>query len=642
MRSFINFFVSLALLLVTATPVVSQDKSPISLSADDIVVRWRNAVHAENQMSSKLAVLASESNRDGIGGRVEEWVTPSSEYRSTTKRDYDDGEIVVTPQFAKRRDRNGFVRTVQGKELGRLQTEIFEKSVITFGPPKQMGTLISQGVSQSDDKKMYLLRVTPPSGALMTWYIDAATWLPVKSVRPGDDTEITTTHEEWAQTSEIRTPHRVDVSETDAPDYQWRQVSLRYESRVMSGTFEAPKPGPPDAFLQPGAPSIPFTLESSHIVFKAQLNGHEPIGFLLDTGADENAINSSRLSEFGLKTYGKSMTTGGGGSAEYDYATGATLTLPGVELRNQHVAVLDQTGLERALGIPLGGLLGYDFISRFVVEIDYQNKLLTLHDPKTWVYSGRGYVVPVTFDDGIPFTDGVISVGAKTNIPAYFVLDFGAQETMTLTSPFVKANDLLNLAQTNAYVNRPAGLENQFFSQNNVRGHIDRLVLGKLVEQSIPVNLSVNVKGAYASTNFSGTIGESLFRRYHVFLDYARNRIIYEPTADAQLPFPERKTYGLTIIASGADLHTYTVTAVRPGSQAEADGFKKGDIISGLNGKRAMQFTLAELREQLTHEGESWDVEVSRASDKLTIPVRIRLVSLDKVSDVGGGTSEKR
>lgn len=370
-------------------------------------------------------------------------------------------------------------------------------------------------------------------------------------------------------------------------------------------------------------------MESAHIVFKAKLNGSEPIGFLLDTGADENVINAPDLAKFGLKTYGKTIATGGGGSAEYDYAAGATFTIPGAELHNQHVSVIDQTGLERALGVPLGGLLGYDFISRFVIEIDYQKNLLTLHDPKTWSYSGNGYVVPVTFDNGIPFTDGVISVGGKT-IPAYFAIDFGAQETMTLTSPFVKANDLVKLAQTNAYVNRPAGLENQFFSQTNVRGHIDKLELGKLVEHSIPVNMSVNTHGAYASTNFSGTIGQGIYRRYHVFLDYARNRVIFEPTAETESPFPERKTYGLSLLASGADLHTFTVTAVREGSQAEKDGFKKSDVISALNGKPAAQFTLRELRDELTHEGERCELGIRRGGEGLTIPVQIILVSVDR------------
>lgn len=129
-------------------------------------------------------------------------------------------------------------------------------------------------------------------------------------------------------------------------------------------------------------------MASAHIIFKASLNGRPPIWWLLDTGADQEVINSTRVKSFGLTMYGKTVTSGGGNSAEYDYATGATFTLPGVPLRNQHVATIDETGLERALGIPLGGLLGYDFISRFVVEIDYEKKSITLHDPATWQFSG--------------------------------------------------------------------------------------------------------------------------------------------------------------------------------------------------------------------------------------------------------------
>lgn len=622
MRRIFSLFAWAAL----AAPGYSQNQQLVVPSAQALLANWRRAVNADKAEHSQLAVLSSESNEDGIPGKVDEWITTVQNYRKRTKREYDDGELVVTDKFAKRRDWNGFVRDVQGRELSRLKTQMFEKRAIVFGPPAQMP---EAAVSLSDDKKSYQLRMTPPGGAPMTWVVDATTWLPEMSTRPGDDTEITTTYGDWGETNGVRTPRKVKVSETDKPDYEWKQVSLRFEKSLPEGAFEAPQPGPADAFLQADAPPIPFTMEASHIVFKARLNGREPIGFILDTGADENVINTPRLAEFGLKTYSGTTATGGGGSAEYDYATGATFTMPGVELRNQHVAAIDQSGLERALGIKLGGLLGYEFISRFVVEIDYEKKLMTLHDPRSWSYSGNGYIVPLTFDDGIPFTDGAISVGPKQNIPAYFVIDFGAAETMTLTSPFVKANDLVRLAQTNAFVNRPA-LDNQFFSQNNVRGHIDRLALGKLLEQSIPVNMSVNVKGAYASTNFSGTIGQGIFSRYHVFLDYARNRAIFEATAEASKPFSERKTYGLSLLASGADLHTYTVTAVRPGSQAEKDGFRKADVISELNHKPASDFTLSELREKLTREGDSCDVGILRVNEKLTIPVQIKLVSLDR------------
>src|SRR5262249_28906949 len=160
-----------------------------------------------------------------------------------------------------------------------------------------------------------------------------------------------------------------------------------------------------------------------------------------------------------------------------------------------------------------------------------------------WNYSGNGLIVPVVFDEGIPFTNGSISVGVK-EIPVYVVLYFGAMETMTLTSPFVESNDLLKLAMTNSTVNKPYVMEKQFFAHTNVRGHIDQLSVGPLHEQSIPINLSRNTSGAYASKNFSGTVGQGIYHRYHTFVDYFRNRVIFERTDETSKPFPGRQTYG--------------------------------------------------------------------------------------------------
>jgi hypothetical protein len=157
--------------------------------------------------------------------------------------------------------------------------------------------------------------------------------------------------------------------------------------------------------------TLPFTLEGNHIILQAQVNGRPAIGFILDTGDDHETINTPRLASFGLSDYGGIHTEGGGGPAEMSFANGATFTFPGVELRNQHVSVLEQSGLERALGIPLGGILGYDFLSRFVVEIDYQANTLKLHKPDGWRYAGKGAIIPITFDDGgIPYFDVLLSV----------------------------------------------------------------------------------------------------------------------------------------------------------------------------------------------------------------------------------------
>ena len=609
------------LLLSFAAPLSHTQQSTIN--ASQVVARWRTAVHSGKV--SRSAVIMAVSTEDGIPGTVQDWIS-NTDFRREVQRNFDESQLLLTKQRKERRDWNGWVRKVEGQELERFTTGVNEERVIAFGPPQEMG---SAEVSESSDHSAYLLRYKPEGGWTTTWYIDAKTFLPLKSVRPGEDSEITTTYSDWRNAAGLMTPYHAVVAETDKLAYEWNCKTVQHKSTLSKEAFAPLVPGPSDQTLAPNAPPIPFTMEANHIVFNVSVNGRPPIGFLLDTGADQNVINSTRLEEFGLKTYAKTTTTGGGNSAEYDYAAGATFTLPGVELRNQHVSTIDQTGLERALGVKFGGILGYDFISRFVIDIDYENQRITLHDPGTWKYSGTGVMVPVIFDNGIPHAHGSIGVPTKPEIPAYFVVDFGAAETATLTSPFVKSNDLTRLAQTNTIVNRPAGLESQFFAQNNVRGNLQRLSIGHLTVNNVPVNMSVNTKGAYASTNFSGTVGETIYSRYHCYLDYSNYRIILEPTPEAKKPFPERETYGLTLLASSADLHTYTVAAVRPGSPAEADGFEKGDVISGEDGRNASEFTLRELRDSLSHAGQHHVFDVQRSGERSTKNLDVRLVSIE-------------
>jgi S1-C subfamily serine protease len=85
----------------------------------------------------------------------------------------------------------------------------------------------------------------------------------------------------------------------------------------------------------------------------------------------------------------------------------------------------------------------------------------------------------------------------------------------------------------------------------------------------------------------------------------------------------------IMLLASGADLHTYTIVAVRPGSPAEADGFQRGDVISGEDGKNASEFALRELRDSLSHAGKHHTLDVQRGGERQTTNVVVRLVSIE-------------
>jgi len=621
MRSTRLILLSLTL-AVTSIAAPSLAQSP---SAPSIIQAWRHAVGTSPRQGALHQRFTAKE--EDVPATVDQWITPSGSLRRRTVRELDSNELLVTPTIAQTRDWNGFVRYLDGTELARLRSQAFIVAALAFGPPAAMDRAT---LTPTSEPHCVALIFTPSHGISIKWIIDQDTSLPIQTVIRGDEAELVTAYSDWQRSGGVFTPEHIVVTEKDKPDSDYRIAVPPQLQPAGASAFAPLKQNSSDVIMAAPSVKLPFTMEANHIILQAQVNGHAPIGFLVDTGDGHESINTPRAAAFGLSSYGSTASYGGGNLAQFSLASGATFTFPGIELHNQHVDLLDQTGLEKALGLPLGGILGYDFLSRFIVEIDYDAKIMTFHKPSDWHYTGHGAAVPITFDNGIPFFEAQISVPTQPAIPAHMVMDFGAADTMTFTSPFVRDRNLIQLAGTDTRTIKAAGLENQFFAQSNMRGHIDMFRLGGLVAHSIPVSLSANTSGAYSDDTFAGTVGEGIYTRYHVFLDYPHHRAIFEPTAKTSAPFPERKTYGLTLIADGDDLHTFLVTAIRAGSPAEEDGFLKGDIISGIDDQPATTFTLAQLRDALLRTGETHDFDILRAGKQISIISTVAVVSIDQ------------
>ena len=616
------------LILLSLTLAIANIAAPSlaqSSSVPSIIQAWRHAVGTSPHQGTLHQRFTGKE--EDIPVTVDQWITPSGILRRDTVREFDSNELLVTPAIAQSRDWNGFVRYLDGIELARLRSEAFIAAVIAFGPPAAMDQATLTSTSEPHSVAFLF---TPSHGSSIKWIIDQNTSLPIQTAIRGAEAEEITAYSDWQRSGGVFTPQHIVIKEKDKPDSDYRVAAPAQLQSDAGGTFAPLKQNSTDVIMSASSLKLPFTMEANHIILQVQVNSHAPIGFLVDTGDCCETINTPRAAAFGLSSYGSTASYGGGNLAQFSYASGATFTFPGMELHNQHVDMLDQTGLEKALGVPLGGLLGYDFLSRFVVEIDYDAKIMTLHKPSSWHYTGHGVIVPITFDGGIPYFEAQISVPTQPAILAHMCMDFGAADTMTFNSPFVQKHNLVDLAGTDTRANKPAGLEKQFFAQTNMRGHIDVFRVGGLVAESIPVSLSANTSGAYSDDIFDGTVGEGIYTRYHVFLDYPRHRAIFEPTAKTSNPFPERKTFGLSIIANGDDLHTFLVTGIRAGSPAEKDGFLKGDIISGLDDKPATAFTLAQLRDTLLREGETHDFNILRAGHQTSIRTTVVVVSIDQ------------
>ncbi len=124
---------------------------------------------------------------------------------------------------------------------------------------------------------------------------------------------------------------------------------------------------------------IPIEVHNNLMVLPVVLNDALPLKFILDTGVRTTILTQKTFSDILDLPYSRKYTISGpGGQKLVDaYVTNnVSLQLPGIRGRGHAMLVLDQDYLElrNYLGTDVHGILGYELFSRFIIEVDYEQK----------------------------------------------------------------------------------------------------------------------------------------------------------------------------------------------------------------------------------------------------------------------------
>jgi Aspartyl protease len=268
---------------------------------------------------------------------------------------------------------------------------------------------------------------------------------------------------------------------------------------------------------------IPLDIDNNIIRIQVNVNHSKPLKFIFDTGASFSVISSQRATELGLKSEGESHGNATGGRIKGSYTTGVSLSVHGAEVFNQLIASIP---INTPPGFDFDGVIGQNFIEQFVVEIDYENKLMNLYDPRTYTYSGKGEIIPLLLATGkTPLVNTKIILEGRTPVEAKLEVDTGSDSTFVINSPLVKRQKLTEaISKTGQSSNNGAGGE-----QTVIVGRVKAVQFGRVTLNNPPVGLSQDTEGAGASEENDGLIGGEIFRRFKVILDYSRKRMILEP-----------------------------------------------------------------------------------------------------------------
>jgi hypothetical protein len=292
---------------------------------------------------------------------------------------------------------------------------------------------------------------------------------------------------------------------------------------------------------------VPFELYNNHIYLKVGVNGSRPLWFLFDTGSP-HIIDSKQAKTLGLKLKFEGQATGvGEGAVDVYSSKGVSFNLPGVSLSGQRVGVLPLDGVEacasetvvdeqghlrkcgpneqRCQRRVIDGVLGHDFFRRFVVEIDYEARVINLYAPGNYKYQGAGESFPLEITDRNIFVRARLTLSGRAPIDGRFMVDTGGIHSLLLTRPFIEANRLL-----------PPATELSKFSVCGIGGDsvilmgtVGALQLGTIKISEPVTGFAQATNGNLADASFDGTIGGAILRHFKLVFDYARGRMILEP-----------------------------------------------------------------------------------------------------------------
>ena len=373
----------------------------------------------------------------------------------------------------------------------------------------------------------------------------------------------------------------------------------------------------PDFRLTSGlsARNIPFELYMNLVFLQVRVNDSKTLWFNLDTGLQTTIFDSSQAEGLGLKLEDRTSVNVPGGTIELASANGVSFSLPGVEMINQRVRTLPLSVFTPVLGRPIHGTLGHDLFNRFVVEIDYAKRMISLYEPKDYKYSGAGEIIPVTIENDQPFMQAKMIQPGRAPIKAKLKIDTGSTDALGLNGSFVQAAKLVS--PTQKVVPQP-GVALGGITENYVT-RVSGLRIGNLFIKSPVTGYSKDLtRGGDA-----GTIGGEIFRRFKVIFDYSRGRMILETNAQFNEPY-KYDASGLFLSAEGANFDSVKVLRVTEHTPAAMAGLREGDAILKIDNKHANAFSLEQVRHMLMQQGRTYRLAIERNGRVIETRITLR------------------
>lgn len=403
---------------------------------------------------------------------------------------------------------------------------------------------------------------------------------------------------------------------------------------------------------------VPFKLINNLIFIPLQVNGEE-LTFLLDTGVeqtvlfsldDKNEVKLFEVEKLKLKGLGSRDAID-----SYKSSKNKVAIKNFVDLNHEIYIILDQEiNFSSQVGIPVNGIIGYNFFKNHIVEINYVAKKIIIYDhsnQKIKRYLQKKFVRDsIAIEDNKPYCISTIKSDGRL-IPSKLLIDTGNSDAVWI---FASKTDKIKVPEKNIDDFLGRGFSGDVYGK---RGRIESFEFGGKTFNQPLVTFpdSTSVRSVNFVSNRVGSVGSEVISRFTVVFDYENNAIYTKPNNKIKEPFHfnmsgiEVEHAGLEWVkqTANADIKIYTsvkdekiqsnlkihfelkpvfkIASVRIGSEAEKAGLKIGDKILKINNHISHDFTIEKINELLKSEpGKTIEIEIDRNNKTYTFTFQLK------------------
>lgn len=325
---------------------------------------------------------------------------------------------------------------------------------------------------------------------------------------------------------------------------------------------------------------------------------------------------------------------------DFNYANFINALLPGAGKSPQNVIVIMDTvnfsfgkylyqtpivpvlKLKPILGDFSDGIIGLEYFSQSVLEINYQHEYINLYETIDSLDITDYKMVPLTRNDNRLYLPLRVVVNDSVKIEGNFQLDFGSGGSISLLSLTAKKFNLDNVIEQKApYFTKYGGVGGESSSFDFMA---DSFQIADFVFNDVTMDYSTDKSGAMASNKHFGLLGNEILDRFDILLDLKNNNLYLKANNDINKPF-EFSRLGFSYVDRNQTLGAWIVTGLYKNSYAEKQGLKIDDEIISLNGISVSEI-LYESQKNIFKNLKKVELEVKR--NETTLKIQFLLKSI--------------